>query len=73
MQQLSRSPSFSTVDARTLFCSDAPIDWSCPACGVSGTVEAIDDVDCASKAIKAHHNLISPNCLNSRHDLDVVA
>jgi hypothetical protein len=62
-----------TGDTRAASVTDAPIDWSCPACGASGTVEAIDDVDCALKTIKARHNLISPDCLNSRHDLDVVA
>ena len=73
MADLQRVFGFSIDHAHTLPFGGAPIEWSCPACGVSGDVQAIDDVDLASEAIKAHHNLVSPGCLNSRHDLDVAA
>ena len=48
-------------------------EWSCAACGVSGTVEAADTVDFVSEAIKAHHTLVSPDCPNSLHGFDVIA
>ena len=73
MAQSWRAPGFITGDVRTLLFSRFPIEWSCPACGVSGTVEASDDVDSSLEAIKAHHTLVSPDCPNSRHVLDVVA
>ena len=72
MSQSQMVPSASTGDARALLFSNAPIEWSCPACGVSGIVEAIDDVDGDSEAIRANHDLVSPLCLNVRQKLDVV-
>jgi len=73
MPQLRRVPSFSTGNAWVPLYGERSFDWSCPACGVSGTVEASDDVDSSLEAIKAHHTLVSPDCPNSRHVLDVVA
>ena len=73
MPQLRRAPNFSTGNAWVPLYGEHRFEWSCPACGVSGTVEASDDVDRGSEAIKAHHNLVSPDCPNSRHVLDVDA
>jgi hypothetical protein len=72
MAQLWRAPSFRIGEARIPLYSENRIEWSCPACGVYSTVEAIDDVDDASEAIKAHHNSVSPDCPNSRHILDAL-
>jgi hypothetical protein len=72
MPQLRNAPSFSIGDAWIPFYSENRIEWSCPACGVYGTVETSDDVDRTSEAIKTHHTLVSPDCLNSQHILDVV-
>jgi len=73
MPQLRKAPSFSTGNAGFPFYAEHCFEWSCPACGVYGTVEASDDVDCGSEAIKAHHILMSPDCPNSSHVLDVIA
>jgi len=73
MHQLRKAPSFSAGNARFPLYSEHRFEWSCPACGVYGTVEASDDVDRSSEAIKAHHTLVSPDCPNSRHVLGVVA
>src|SRR5579872_3203628 len=41
------------------------VAWSCPACGVSGQVNAgeNDDVTTVERAIRAAHKVASPNCL----------
>ena len=66
MAQLCGDPGFSIGYAQTPLYTDTRIGWSCPACGVSGTVEATDNVDDGSETIKANHGLVSPHCLNSR-------
>jgi hypothetical protein len=73
MPQLRKAPNFSAGNAWVPLYVERSFDWSCPACGVYGTVEASDDVDRSLEAIKAHHTLVSPDCPNSRHVLDVVA
>jgi hypothetical protein len=73
MRLLRRAIDFSTGNARIPFCGEGRFQWSCPACGVSGTVEASDDVDRSSEAIKADHNLVPPDYPHSRHVLDVDA
>jgi len=71
MPQLRKVPSFSTGNNWAFSLSRERIfEWSCPACEVYGTVEASDDVDCTSEVIKAHHALVSPDCLNSLHVID---
>jgi hypothetical protein len=66
MAPLCGDPSFSIGYAQTPLYIDTRIEWSCPACGVFGTVEATDNVDDGSETIKANHGLVSPHCLNSR-------
>ena len=73
MPQLRKAPNFSTGNPWVPLYGEHRFEWSCPACGVFGTVEASDDVDCSSEAVKAHHTLVSPDCPNSSHALDVVA
>ena len=73
MPQSHRTPTSTTNNPSAALFGEHRFEWPCPACGVFGTVEATDDVDCSSEAIKAHHTLVSPDCPNSRHVLDVVA
>jgi hypothetical protein len=73
MMQLRRAPGFRISHGQIPLYSQNRIQWSCPAFGVYSTVEAIDDVDEASEAIRAHHDLVSPKCLNSRPMLDMIA
>jgi len=73
MPQLRKAPSFSAGNARFPLYAEHRFGWSCPACGVYGAVEASDDVNRGSEAIKAHHALVSPDCPNSSHVLDAVA
>jgi hypothetical protein len=73
MPQLRRAPNFSTGNAWVPLYREHRFEWSCAACGVSGTVEAADTVDFVSEAIKAHHTLVSPDCPNSLHGFDVIA
>jgi hypothetical protein len=72
MDQLQKSPVLSAVDSQTPLCGDVTMEWSCPACGLFGTVDALGDVDSGSVAIKSHHALVSPSCLNSLYVVDPV-
>jgi DNA-binding NarL/FixJ family response regulator len=57
----------SVVDrARALLQLETGIEWSCPVCGASGTVDAAPvDPDGQTEAIRAHHHNLSPECPNS--------
>jgi hypothetical protein len=72
MPQLRSAPTFTTSNPSAALFGEDRFEWSCPACGVYGTVETADDADSASEAIKAHHTLVSPDCPNSRHVLNVI-
>jgi hypothetical protein len=73
MAQLWRAPGFLVGRGQIPLYGEERIQWSCPACGVCSTVEAIDDVDETSEAIKAHHDLVSPKCINSRPMHEMIA
>jgi hypothetical protein len=74
MPQLRKAPSFLTGDGRVLpLLRERRFEWSCPACGVYGVVEASDGVDSSLEAIKLHHDLVSPDCANFRHVLDAAS
>jgi len=53
MAQSCRYASFLIGYAQTPLYIDTRIEWSCPACGVSGPVEATDNVADGSETIKA--------------------
>jgi hypothetical protein len=72
MTQLWRAPSFRITHGRDSLYTENRLEWSCPICGVYGAVEAIDSADDAAEAIKSHHDLVSPQCQDSR-SLDDVA
>lgn len=46
------------------------IEWSCPECGASGTVDPVNDVDVAIQGIRINHVILSPNCSRARDDVD---